>query len=216
MRVFGAVVVTFGILALIPTARAEEKKVNCDVLCPPVLKLEPTLAIGPLVGPQVQDVTTGEVRTLPPKAAFQLTLALGIPTQWRHVRFTLESIFPIPGKREIEAELNLFLLTEEMTLGWVELHFDVVDQISPGMRPSVLDSYTQKLDLELDLAFFVFNWLPEGKWLRNIELEASLDYLATGLPQRGDVTDGERYLEDARGWSVSFLLVMPLAPLVPQ
>jgi len=27
---------------------------------------------------------------------------------------------------------------------------------------------------------------------------------------------GARYLEDARGWSVSFLLVMPLAPLVPQ
>lgn len=187
------------------------------MLCRPALKLEPTLAVGPLVGPQVQSVTTGEVRTLAPNAAFQLTVGLGIPTEWRHVRFTLESIFPIPGpKPEFEVELNLFLLTEEKTRGWVELHFDVVDQLSPGMRPDVLDSYTHKLDLELDLAFFVFNWLPEGNWLRNIELEASLDYLATGLPRRGNVIDGQRYLEDARGWSISFLLVMPLAPLVPQ
>jgi hypothetical protein len=215
--VLGGVFVALGFLAFVPTARAEEKKKEtCFVLCRPALKLEPTLAVGPLVGPQVQNVTTGEVRTLPPKAAFQLTLGLGIPTQWRHVRFTIESIFPVPGRPEIEAELNLFLLTEEMTRGWVELHFDVVDQLSPGMRPDVLDSYTHKLDLELDLAVFVFNWLPEGNWLRNIELEASLDYLATGLPRRGDVIDGQRYLKDARGWSVSFLLVMPLAPLVPQ
>jgi len=55
-----------------------------------------------------------------------------------------------------------------------------------------------------------------SNWLRNIEFEASLDYLATGLPRRGDVIDGQLYLEDARGWSVSFLLVMPLASLVPQ
>lgn len=217
-RVLGGLVVALGVLALVPTALAEEKKkATCFVLCRPALKLEPTLAVGPLVGPQVQNVTTGVVRTLPPEAGFQLALALGIPTQFRHLRFTLESIFPIPGpKPEFEAELNLFLLTEEMTRGWVELHFDVVDQLSPGMRPDVLDTYTHKLDLELDLAFFVFDWLPAGNWLRNIELEASLDYLATGLPKRGDVIDGQRYLEDARGWSASFLLVIPLAPLVPQ
>lgn len=214
-RVLG-VIIALGILAFVPATRAEEKEEQCVVLCRPALKLEPTLAVGPLVGPQVQNVTTGEVRTLAPNAAFQLTLGLGVPTEWRHVRFTLESIFPIPGRPEIEAELNIFLVTEEMTGGWVELHFDVVDQLSPGMRPDVLDSYTHKLDLELDLAFFVFNWLPEGNWLRNVELEASLDYLATGLPRRGDVIDGHRYLEDARGWSVSFLLVMPLAPLVPE
>lgn len=207
--------VPIGIFAATSTARAEEEE--CVVLCPPALKLEPTLAIGPLAGPQVQDVTTGEVRTLPTKAGFQLTLGLGIPTQLRHVRLTLESIFPVPDSEpEIEAELNLFLLIEEMTEGWVEMHFDVVDQLSPGMRPEVQDTYTHKLDLELDVAFFAFNWLPKANWLRNIEIETSLDYLVTGLPRRGDVLDGDRYLEDANGWSISFVLVMPLAPLVPQ
>ena len=47
-------------------------------------------------------------------------------------------------------------------------------------------SYTHKLDFELDTALHVFNWLPEGRWLRGVEFETSLDYLATGIPKAGD------------------------------
>lgn len=43
----------------------------------------------------------------------------------------------------------------------------------------------------------------------------SLDYLATGLPKKGDVLGGERFVESASPWSLSFVLVMPLAPLAP-
>jgi hypothetical protein len=203
-------------LVLAPaTARAGEE--TCVVLCRPALKLEPTLTIGGLIGPEVEDVMTGATRRLSPEPGFELVFALGIPTQIPRVRFTLEGILPIPVNRpELEAELNLMLVTEEMTAGWVGAHIDVVGQLSPGKRPGSQGSYTHKLDFELDVALLAFNGLPAGNWLRNVEIEASLDYLATGLPRRGDVLDGERYLEDGTGWSLSLLLVLPLAPLVPE
>jgi hypothetical protein len=57
--------------------------------------------------------------------------------------------------------------------------------------------------------------LPPGHWLKNIEAEVSLDYLATGLPKAGDIVGGERFVDKASPWSLSFVMVVPLAPLVP-
>ena len=55
-----------------------------------------------------------------------------------------------------------------------------------------------------------------GNWLREVEIEGSLDYVATGLPKRGDVIDGqERFLDNDSPWSFSLVFVFPLAPLVP-
>lgn len=203
------------VIALLPrTAHADE---TCVALCRPELKLEPTLSIGNLVGARVEDVATGEMRTLPSDAGLELVVAAGIPTQIPRVEITLEAIFPVPDTQpEIEAELNVVLVTPAMTGGWLSAHVDIIDQLSPALRPGSQGRYTHKLDLELDVAFAVFRWLPERNWLRNVAVEVSLDYLATGLPKRGDVLDGERYLEDANGLSVSFLVVLPLAPLVPE
>ena len=64
-------------------------------------------------------------------------------------------------------------------------------------------------------AVFLFNALPEGNWLRNVELEGSLDYVATGLPKAGDVIGNERFLDDASPWSFSLVFIFPLAPLSP-
>jgi hypothetical protein len=100
-----------------------------------------------------------------------------------------------------------------MSSGWVTSHFDVVDQFSPAERPNATTSYTHKLDFELDTALHLFKRLPEGRWLRGVELETSLDYLATGIPKKGDVfADGSRYLDDASHWSFSFVIVVPVAP----
>ncbi len=66
---------------------------------------------------------------------------------------------------------------------------------------------------KLDTAFHPFNRLPEGRWLRGVEFETSLDYLVTGLPRQGDVlADGTRFLDRASPWSLSFVLVIPVAP----
>jgi hypothetical protein len=92
-------------------------------------------------------------------------------------------------------------------------HFDVVDQFSPAERPNATSAYTNKLDFELDTALHVFTRLPDGRWLRGVELETSLDYLATGIPRKGDVfADGARFVDDASHWSLSFLIVIPIAP----
>jgi hypothetical protein len=74
---------------------------------------------------------------------------------------------------ELEFEANFHFLTESLTSGWVTSHFDVVDQFSPAERPGADRAYTHKLDFELDTAFHVFNFLPEGRWLRGLELETS-------------------------------------------
>ena len=58
----------------------------------------------------------------------------------------------------------------------------------------------------------IFNWMREGRWFRGVELEGSLDYVATGLARAGDRVDGGRYLDDASPWSFSVVFVLPLAP----
>jgi hypothetical protein len=42
--------------------------------------------------------------------------------------------------------------------------------------------------------------MPEGRWLKDVEVEGSLDYVATGLARRGD------RLAD------SLVFVLPVAP----
>jgi hypothetical protein len=114
---------------------------------------------------------------------------------------------------ELEFEGNVYWLPERLSRGWVSSHFDTVDQLSPSERPGSTHSYGHKLDFELDTAVLPFKRLPEGRWLRGVELETSLDYLATGLPKAGDLfPDGRRYLDDASRWSMSFVIVLPIAP----
>ena len=147
-----------------------------------------------------------------------------IPTEIPRVGFTFETIFtPFAPQSEpsasgdtgqelartsirenspqVEIELNLELFRPDDTGGWVGSHFDIVDKISPAERPQDTSSYTHKLNFELDTAVLVFNWLPDGNWLRNMELEGSLDYVATGLPRIGDRIDDELFLDNASGWS---------------
>jgi hypothetical protein len=70
-----------------------------------------------------------------------------------------------------------------------------------------------KLNLELDTSVALFKWLPEGRWLRDVELEGSLDYVGTGLPKAGDRITGTRFIDKASPWSFSIVFVLPVAPL---
>jgi len=226
-------------LAAAPAAaQQEEEKRPCAFLCSPELKIEPTFTIENLGGgPRVE--AAGEVERAKPETVFELIFALDVPTRIPRVGVSLEAIFvpfgetsvhPFTGTPaaaegrqsirdngvEIEAELNVDLFETEQTSGWVSSHFDIVDKFSPGETPRAGSVYTHKLNLEWDTAFHVFNRLPPGNWLRNVEVEVSLDYLATGLPKAGDVVSGERFLDNASPWSLSFVFVFPLAPLVPN
>lgn len=187
---------------------------SCRVLCQPEFKVEPTLTISNVfAAPRL--AVDGEVVREPRDAAFELILSLGLPTRLTWLDFTVEAIF-LPFEREstpeLEFEANFVWLPARRTGGWVSSHFDVVDKFSAAERPSG-SAYTHKLNLELDTSVAIFNWLPEGRWLRGVELEASLDYVASGLPRAGHRVGTITYLDPASPWSLSIVLVLPVAPL---
>lgn len=113
------------------------------------------------------------------ETVFELALAFGIPTFIPRVDLTFETIWkpfaktsdhPFTGQSsngtgsqyhenlpEIESEINFSLFTFRETNGWVGAHFDVVDKFSPALRPDDQKLYTHKLNLELDVAFAIFN-----------------------------------------------------------
>jgi hypothetical protein len=210
---------------------------RCKLICAPELKIEPTWTIENLAGrPRIE--ADGQTERAARANVFELILALDVPTTIPRIGFTFEAIFiPFGGTAvnpftgvpavesgrneirdngiEIESEVNFELFNAAQTRGWVSSHVDVVDKLSPGETPRARSVYTHKLDFEWDTAFHLFNRLPPEHWLRNIEAEVSLDYLATGLPKAGDVVGGERFVDKASPWSLSFVMVVPLAPLVP-
>ena len=226
------------LLAAQPAAAQPGGDPPCRVLCVPDFKAEPTITFENIAGRARVEAADGAVERQARESVFELILALGIPTEIPRVGFTLETIFVPAGETdrhpftgatssqlggagirdngiEFEFELNLDWLTGEQTGGWVESHFDIVDKFSPAERPTDTSAYTHKLNFELDTALLVFNWLPEDNWLKHVELEGSLDYVATGLPRAGDVIGGQRYLDDASGWGFSLVFVLPVAPLLP-
>lgn len=223
-------------LALPSMGEAQEEE-RCAVLCVPELKIEPTITFENL-GDRARIEVDGMVEETTGETVFELIFALGVPTSIPRVGLTFEAIFiPFQGTSEhpftgvtaeeldrgeigdnpveIEAEINLDLVDSAQTGGWLSSHFDIVDKFSPGERPDAASVYTHKLNFELDTALHLFNWLPEGRWLRNAEAELSIDYVATGLPREGDVIGNERFLNDASPWSASIVFVFPLAPLDP-
>lgn len=225
-------------LATRPVLGQDADTQRCFALCAPSLAIEPTITIKNLLSRhRVQDVASGTIERAERIAVFEMIAAMDIPTSIPRVGFTVEAIWaPFAGTStnpftretaeetgrseirdnpvELELELNLDVLKSEDTGGWIGAHFDIIDQFSPAKRPGSGGAYTHKLNLELDIGVALFSRVRHN-WLRSVELEASFDYLATGLPRAGDVVPiGEtRYVDDASPWSVSFVLVLPVAPL---
>jgi len=195
-------------------AMAQEKR--CRFICELEWKIEPTFTIEHLANRHRIVTPDGVTERVNRERVFETVLALDLATRVPRLGFTVESIFaPTSDDNavELEFETNLYVLTGAETGNWISSHVDVVGQFSPAERPSATHAYTPKLDLEWDTAFHVFNWLPDTRWLHGVELETSLDYLATGVPRVGDIfADGTRYVDSASRWSLSFVIVLPVAP----
>jgi hypothetical protein len=156
---------------------------DCKFLCEPTFLIEPTITFE-------KDATV-----------FETIFALDLSTPIPRVGITLEAItkpFNDENEVELENELKLEWLASEQTGGWLSSHFDIVDKFSPAKRTTDQRAYTHKLNLELDTAVAIFSRLPENNWLHDVELEGSLDYVATGLPK------------DASRWSFSIVFVLPI------
>lgn len=231
--------VTFmwGTLAWAMLAAPVSAQERCRFLCAPSLNVEPTVTFSNLFNRHRVHTSDGTTETATREPELEIILALDIPTRLPRLGFTVEAIWtpfgstsvnPFTGQTasdlgvsdirdnpvELEFEANLTWLRSEQTAGWVSSHFDIVDKFSPAERPQDTSTYTHKLNVELDTAVSVFNWLPEPHWLRHVEIEGSLDYVATGLPRTGDVfPSGEVLLDDVSAWSFSLVFVIPVAPV---
>jgi hypothetical protein len=188
----------------------------CRVLCAPEFNIEPTFTFSNLFGSPRIAGDDGAITREGRDSEFEVILSLGLPTRISWLEFTVEAIF-LPFDREsapeLEFETNVVWLPDERTGGWLSSHFDIVDKFSAAERPTDRRAYTHKLNLELDTSVSIFNWLRSDSWLRGVELEGSLDYVATGLPKAGDRIDHRRYLDDASAWSFSVVFVLPIAPM---
>lgn len=172
------------VLALLSIAvPVSAQSATCRFLCEPALLVEPTITFE-------KDATV-----------FETIFALDLSTPIPRVGVTLEAAtkpFSDDNEVDIESELNFSWLTSDQTGGWLSSHFDVIDQFSPAERPTDTRAYTHKLNLELDTALAIFKGLRESSWWHDVELEGSLDYLASGLPK------------DAPRWSFSVVVVIPI------
>jgi hypothetical protein len=204
-------------LLLVPAPAVAQSEPRCVILCAPELKIEPTWTIENLAErPRIE--TGALVERAARERVFELIFAVDISTAIPRIGTTFEASFaPFADDNEVEleVELNIDLFGTEQTGGWVSSHFDIVDKFSPAETLGAERAYTHKLNFEWDTAFHVFSRFREGHWLRNVEAEVSLDYLATGLPKAGSLIGSDRFLDDASPWSLSFVMVIPLAPLAP-
>ena len=204
-----------GLLVGASPARAQDT-VGCRVFCMPAFKVEPTITFSNLFSSPRISQTDGSVTREPREIEFEMILSLGLPTRVPWLEFTVEAIF-LPFDRdstpELEFESNFIWLPAERTRGWISSHVDLVDKFSPAQRPSDRRAYTHKLNLELDTSLAIFNWLRPPGWLHGVELEGSLDYVATGLTKAGDIVGGQRYFDEPSRWSFSVVFVLPIAPL---
>lgn len=209
-----AVLSVIVLLTVVNSATAQDTD-SCRVLCQPEFNVEPTLTFTNLFGSPRLTTDQGTSRD-ERKGELEIILSVGLPTRIRWLEFTVEAIF-LPFERdrtpELEFESNFIWLPAQRTRGWLSSHVDVVDKLSAAERPTDRRAYTHKLNVELDTSVAIFNWLPEGRWLRGVELEGSLDYVATGLPKAGDRVGSTRLLDKASPWSFSIVFVLPVAPL---
>jgi hypothetical protein len=202
--------------ALAPRLAAAQPSSTCGFICAIEWKIEPTFTTEHLANRHRVRLPDGTIEQAEREQVFETVFAFDMSTRVPWLGFTAEAItlpFGDDNPVELEFEANFHWLDESKTGGWVSSHFDVIDKFSPAERPNAASAYTHKLNLELDTAWHLFKWLPEDRWLHGVELEASLDYVATGLPRKGDVfQDRSRYLDNASPWSLSIVVVLPVAP----
>jgi len=223
-------------LLLLPGPAEGQEDDSCTILCRPDLALEPAVDFEPLgTGARTVEFEDGQpidTTRAALETPFELTFAMGIPTQWSRVELGLdvgwtpfvdadENPFNggtgsvIENPVELSFEVSVTVLREKDTGGWAGAEVSVADEFGPAERPDDDRWYTHKLAFALDAALLPFHRFERAGYLQGIELEGSIDYAATGMPQAGDRFSDERILDDESPWSAGLTLVLPVAPLSP-
>ena len=219
---------------------AQQQK-PCHSICAPSLTLQPAAIISHVIDrPRVKDLTTNKITLLPKTTNLIIQLVLAAPTaiprtsllasfQWLPTAATASNPFTEYTASELGTTVHdnepsitlgalIALLKPAETMGGFGANGYVADNFGPAQKSSDANAYTHKLDVGLSALVNVFNWLPDGTWLRHAQAVVTLDYIATGLPKAGeDVPKGERvFLTDARPAKLILGLSLPVAPLNPK
>jgi hypothetical protein len=211
---------------------------QCKLICAPKFTLMPgMIRTHAFHAPRVRELTTNQVVTLPSKSSLEVIGAFVAPTKisWASL---YASIQWLPNAKESANPYTLYtasdvgdqlranapsvnwgatftLVNPPLSKGWFTLNGNVSDLFSKAAEPDDKSSYTHKLDLDLVGTLNVFNELPKAEYLHRVGIYGILDFVATGLPKKGDeVPKGERvFLDDARSVSLIVGLSLPFAPM---
>lgn len=226
--------------ALASELAAQQPK-PCIVLCPPSLALNVAENVSHVFGsPSVRSDTTGAVSKLPSRHNLQLQLFLSAKTQVNHLYVYVATTW-LPTAKTVAnpyTEYTAGQLDEQVRANHVNLTMGgladlipkastrnffavqgyIADLLSPAARPNDASAYTHKLDVGLVGLLYPFAGLDSSSVARKsgLYLYGNLDYVATGLPKRGDdVPRGVRtFLTGAKPAVLIFGVGLPIAPLL--
>ncbi|HZE09695.1 MAG TPA: hypothetical protein VE110_13160 [Gemmatimonadaceae bacterium] len=230
--------VVFALSVATPVHLQAQNKKSCHILCAPAFSVWTELHRSHIADhPRVQSLTTGAITRLPSKNNLLLLFLTSIPTQLPRLSLLFNvSWLPNSSTRvnpftdysasdvgeNIRANMpavsggaSFAVVTTDQTKGWLDVTPYLADLFSPAAEPDETSAYTHKLDLGVTSTVGPFTALAKKSWLHGVRLSGNLDWVATGLPKRGDeLPKGERvYLDRAKGITASFALVLPIAPL---
>jgi hypothetical protein len=224
------------------TGSAIAQQKPCHSICKPSLVGSVSVVRSNILNaPTVKSLKDGTTHKLPSKNNTQLQLYMYAPTavprteifvsaQWLPTAKAGSNPFTQYTASELntdEVTANLpsismgvrsNVITTKQTGGWFGLIGYVGDLFSKAQRPDDTSDYTHKLDLGATGTFAFLHWLAPHAWLSHVIAAASLDYVATGLPEAADeVPKGERiFLNDVHSPTLIVSMVVPIAPLVPK
>jgi hypothetical protein len=228
----------FALSIATPAQPKAQKKKACHILCAPAFSVWTELHRSHVAdNPRVRSLTTGVVTRLPSKNNLLLLFLTSIPTQLPR----LSLLFNVSWLPNASSRVNPFtdysasdvgeniranmpavaggasyaVITTDQTKGWLDLTPYVTDLFSPAAQPDETSAYTHKLELGVTGTVGPFTALEKQSWLHNVRVAANLDWVATGLPKRGDeLPKGERvFLDNAKGITAALGLVLPIAPI---
>jgi hypothetical protein len=226
------------VLGWIAIPAAAFAQAPCHSLCSPSFSFSPALIRSHLFGgPRVQSLADGAEHTLPATTNLELIFSVDIATpvkpltlyanfQWLPTAKTNSNPFTEYSASELGGAVHAnapsislgaryTVVPASATGGWATLTPYVSDLYSAAAEPDAGSDYTHKLDVGLIAGLSPFSHSAPTSWLHGVGLFGTLDYVATGLPDSGDVVPaGEReFLTGARAVSLIVGLSLPIAPL---
>lgn len=211
---------------------------SCKIVCQPEVQFRPTYVRSHLFdNPRVRSLADGSVSKLPSKNNLMLDLHVLVPTAVsRLTLYAAMSWFPtadrkvnpyteytaseLPDKAVRANSVSgaygaaVTAVPTKQTNGWFGLVGYAGGVLSPSARPDDPSVYTHKLDLGSVATIGAFNWMPKATWLHDVSAYVTLDWIATGLPRKGDeVPKGERvFLDNVHGVTLQTGLALPVNP----